>query len=59
MVMSFNIQEYSMEHFLHEFPHYSQLPSTEFVTKYNAWLQDQVEEVAADRWINYQKDDLC
>jgi hypothetical protein len=57
--MSFIIREYSMEHFLQENPHYSQLPSTEFIAKYDTWLQNQIEEVAADQWINCQEEDFC
>jgi hypothetical protein len=57
--MSFIIREYSMEHFLQENPHYSQLTSTEFIAKYDTWLQNQIEEVAADQWINCQEEDFC
>ena len=53
--MDFNFKEYSMEHFLLEFPHYSTLTGSEFIAKYETWLEDKANELDADRWISYQK----
>ena len=53
--MSFDIQEYSMEHFLLEYPKYRELSATEFIAMYNTWLEHIATELAADTYCNLQK----